>query len=361
MTDSLLPVRHADHSAPVQLDNVEVGPHQPVFVVAEAGVNHNGQIKKAIALVDAAADAGADAVKFQVFNARALTIRNAPIAAYQRASGSSSQQDMLSKLQLSEKDFATIKAHCDQRRLFFIATPFSPEDVDVITGLGACAIKLASTDLTSTSLINRAAATDLPLIVSTGAANSEEIHQQLDFLTEQLGPGRLIALHCVSSYPTPLQSANLAAIKTLARCACVPIGLSDHTRDLRTGGWAVAAGACLLEKHMTLNNCDSGPDHAMSMEPDNLKAYIQHARDAQTAMGAGALGMTEIEKDVHNIARKSLVSHVAIPKGTTITDSMLTEKRPGYGICPTKRNSVVGRKSVVSIPADSIVSWDMIA
>jgi len=383
----------------MQIAGREVGVGKSVFVIAEAGVNHNGSVETALRMVDAAAEAGADAVKFQMFRATELTTAEAAMADYQRQRcGEESQRAMLSKLELTLDDFRRIRRRCEERSILFLATPFSEGDLARLLELGAAwapeaargstpspcplpqrgrgelgrtlkpadrgagvaAIKIASTDLTNGPLLDAAAATGLPLIVSTGAATAEEMGASVDRLVRGGASQRLILLHCVSCYPTPIEAANLRAIAALRREFGVPVGLSDHTTSVETGGWAVAAGACVLEKHFTLDRAAAGPDHAMSLTPPQLAEYVRQVRAVGAALGDGTVGMTQIEEDVRAAARKSVVSAVAIRQGTRLARSMLTLKRPGTGIPPNDLATLLGREAATDIPSDTLLSWDMV-
>lgn len=354
--------RDADAApAAVSIGDRRVGDGQRVLIIAEAGVNHDGSLEKALRLVDVAAEAGADIVKFQMFRAAELVTADADAAAYQRAGGARSQREMLARLELSDADFLRIRAHCDARGIAFLATPFSPPDVDRLERLAPPAIKIASTDVNNGPLLRRAAETGRPLIVSTGASLRAEIGQCVARLREWGAGQRLVLLHCISGYPAPLETANLRAVAALRRAFGVPCGFSDHTRATEIAGWAVAAGACVLEKHFTLDPTAAGPDHAMSLDPAQLAAYVAAARGAEVALGSGAIGMTAVEADVRAVARKSVVAAVPIAAGTTLTVEMLTIKRPGGGIEPDQLDALVGRRAAADIPADRVLTWDLIA
>jgi N,N'-diacetyllegionaminate synthase len=338
-----------------------VGAESPVFVMAEAGVNHDGSLEKALRLVDVAADAGADAVKFQVFRAAELVAATAPTAAYQkRRTGETSQAAMLARLELSDADFAAIKQRCDERSVLFTATPFGPSDVARLLDLGVAVLKTASTNLNDVPLLGRAAESGLPLIVSTGASTKDEIQACVDCLTGLGARDRLILLHCVSVYPTPVPLLNLRAIASLRQAFGVPVGLSDHTDSTETGAWAAAVGACVVEKHMTLDRRAPGPDHAMSMDPDQLHEYVDRIRQVESGLGDGRIGMTPVEDNVRRVARKSIVASASVPAGTVLTEEMLTCKRPGTGITPIELRRVIGRSAAMDIPADAVLTWDML-
>lgn len=339
-----------------------VGPGQRVFIIAEAGVNHDGALARALALVDAARDAGADAVKFQIFDADELTTEAAAAAEYQRAAGSAStQRELLSKLQLSDADFARIRAHCDARDILYLATPFSPRDVARLMALTPPAIKLASTDLNHVPLARAAATTGLPLIVSTGAATRAEIDAALARWRAWHAADRLILMHCVSCYPTPTDAANLRAIAALEQLSGVPVGFSDHTTSLDIGAWAVVAGACVLEKHLTHARDAVGPDHAASLDPAGLRAYIARVREVEAALGGGALGCRELERDVRAAARRSVVAAVDLPAGARLDADVLALKRPAGGIGPEAFDELIGRRLTVAVARDAPLAWSMLA
>ncbi len=351
----------APSAGEIRLGGRFVGSRHPIYIVAEAGVNHDGDVEKALRLVDAAASAGADAAKFQLFQADRLVAAAAPAAEYQqRGSGVASQQEMLRRLELSLKEFARIRRRCDERKIDFLVTPFSEEDVRGACDLGPVALKIASTDLTNDRLMAAAASTGLPIIASTGASIEAEIHEAVAAV-RFLGAGdRLVLLHCVSRYPTPMSSIHLRAIGTMHRQFGVPCGLSDHTTSTATGGLAVAAGACLLEKHLTLDPTDPGPDHAMSLSPEPFREYVRFARESESAMGPGRLGMTPHEEEVRTVAGRSVVAATFIPAGTTLTEKLLIVKRPGNGIPPAHLERLVGRIACVDIPADIPLTWEMV-
>jgi sialic acid synthase SpsE len=337
-----------------------VGERQPVLVIAEAGVNHDGSLDQALRLVDVAVAAGADVVKFQVFRATELVTASAATAEYQQASGAASQRALLERLELSEHDFARLAAHCRASGIEFLGTPFSPPDVERLLRLDVRALKIASTDLNNAPLLRRAALAGLPLIVSTGASTADEIGAAVDGLRLWGVGERLILLHCVSGYPVPLDAANLGAIGTLRTRFGVPCGFSDHTQATDIAGWAVAAGACVLEKHFTLDQTACGPDHAMSLNPGQLAAYVSAARQAERALGSGELGFSALEANVRAVARQSVVAATRIRAGTAIVAEMLTVKRPGGGVEPAGLDALLGRRAVADIAADTVLTWEMV-
>jgi N,N'-diacetyllegionaminate synthase len=331
------------------------------LIIAEIGVNHDGSVEKARELITAAIDAGADAVKFQVFRAAELASAGAPTAAYQRAAGERSQREMLQQLELTDDEFQSLRAFCVERGIVFLATPFGLMDVDRVVAMRSAAIKIASTDLTNAPLLRKAAHSGLPLIVSVGAATRDEILGTAARLRAWGVAERLVLLHCISRYPAPLSTLNLRAIAALRAAANLPIGFSDHSTDTAIGAWAVAAGACVLEKHLTLDRRLRGPDHAMSLDPDQFALYVACVRQVDLALGSGEIGMTEDQADVRDVARKSVVATCDLRAGTVVTPDMLTIKRPAGGIEPDSMDAVVGRTLAVDVLGDTPLTWQQFA
>lgn len=349
----------------IQIGKLQIGANR-TFIIAEAGVNHDGRVETALRLVDAAVEAGADAVKFQVFRAQELASQAADCAQYQKRSAiegtqnEGAQMDMLRSLELSFEEFARIKGHCDLRGIIFLATPFGTSDVDRVAKLKVSAIKIASTDLNNEFLVNRALAAQVPLILSTGAATIAEIESAIVRLKAQGAITRTIFLHCVSAYPARNEIMNLRAITALKELTQTPVGLSDHSESLDMGAWAVASGACVLEKHFTLDRKASGPDHFFSLDPTQLAEYIAKVRILEAAMGTGQIGYCEEEAEVRRLSRKSIVAARDVLRGEVLTDQHLTLKRPGTGISPEHLSAIAGRRAKADIPADSVLSWDLI-
>ncbi len=326
------------------------------YIIAEIGVNHDGRLGQALTLIDAAVEAGADAVKFQAFTADALVTSDAAKAQYQTQCGQKgeSQRDMLRRYELAEGDWPIVRDHCRQRQIDFMVTPFSPYWTRRMAQLGAAALKIGSGNLTAEGLLEAIARTHLAVILSTGMAELNEVERALSVLAEY-GAGPLALLHCVSLYPTPLEKANLGAMAILRRHTGLTVGFSDHTRELMTGALAVAAGAGILEKHLTLDQALEGPDHAMSLTAGQFKTYVKLARQADGAMGTGQMRPAEEEAAVRDLVRMSLAAAQDIPRGTVITAEMLTEKRPGTGIAPQRRNEIVGRTAQQDIAAGRLL------
>lgn len=346
--------------APLTIGPARIAPGEPVYVIAELGVNHDGDVGVAREMIHAAVEAEVDAVKFQVFSPDRLVRRDAPAATYQRKAGErGSQYDMLARLALSHDAFAELAAVAGECGVEFLATPFSVADLEFLVSLGVRAIKLASTDIVNALLLDAAAAANLPIIASTGAADSAEIAAAMARLHTS-GGGPVALMHCVSSYPTPEWEANLSRICTLAREFHCQVGFSDHTESLTIGGYAAAAGARLIEKHMTLGRQRRGPDHAFSLEPAMMAEYIRQIRYVETLLGQGRLMVSPIEREVRQLSRGSLVSACSIAAGQELTREMITVKRPGNGIVPMDIDRLIGRQAGRDIPADSPFTWDAV-
>lgn len=345
---------------------LHIGPRQTepghVCLIAEAGVNHNGSVERALRMVEMARESGADAVKFQVFTAQALVQSGARTAAYQRqASGQTDQNALLADLELTHEDFARIAAHCHDCGIEFLATPFDPLEVEFLVQLGVPAIKIASPDLTYRPLVRAAFATNLPVLLATGAAQTHEMDQTVTWFRELRTDDDLVLLHCVSAYPTPDSNANLRRVASLRERFGLPVGYSDHTRSLDAGGLAVALGACVVEKHFTLDRSLPGPDHAMSLAPADLTRYVAQVRRAQTLLGDGSLDHAPLERDVRRVARRSIVAVRDIPAGHNIEPEMLACKRPAGGIDPCHLDDILRRRTRCDVPAGTALSWEMLA
>ncbi|MHC4065356.1 MAG: N-acetylneuraminate synthase family protein, partial [Planctomycetota bacterium] len=338
-----------------------IGTGRPVYVIAEAGVNHNGSRELALKMVDVAAETGADAVKFQVFAADTLVTAAAAAAAYQQANaGAESQHQMLRRLELRADDFAVIQRHCARRGVEFLATPFALPDLAMLVELDVRAIKLASTDLNNVPLARAATGTSLPLIVSTGTADTGEIETAMRRFDQWGAAERTVLLHCVSSYPTPWDQANLRAVRQLQHRFGRHAGFSDHTTSETIGGLATAAGARVIEKHFTLDRAADGPDHAMSLEPPQLARYIDTIREAEAALGTGCLDARACEQEVRRSARKSIVAARDIASDEVLTAESVTVKRPGGGLEPDLLDELLGRQAATPIAADTQLSWEMV-
>jgi N,N'-diacetyllegionaminate synthase len=346
---------------PTEIAGRAIGPGYPCFVIAEAGVNHNGDLDMALRLIDAAAEARANAVKFQTFSADRLVTRQAPKATYQKqaTSAEESQYAMLKRLELSSKDHRSLIAHAQARGLVFLSTPFDHTSADLLFELDVPAIKVGSGELTDLPLLEHIARGRKPIMLSTGMAYLGEVEEAVRCIQTH-GDAPLVLLHCVSNYPANEADVNLRAMTTMRQAFGLPVGYSDHTLGITVPIAAVALGACVVEKHFTLDRSLPGPDHKSSLEPDRLRAMVQAIRDVEVALGDGLKRPRVSELDTARVARKSVVSQADILPGTVITAEMLTTKRPGTGIPPRDLTRVVGRAARVMIPADTVVEWEMI-
>lgn len=333
-----------------------------VLVIAEAGVNHNGQLDLALRLCDAARDSGADAVKFQTFRAQDLAVRGAPTAQYQaRQTGDTDQFQMLQRLELSEADHERIKQHCDGIGIEFFSTPFSVDAVDMLVRLGVSRLKLSSGELTHRALVLRAAAARLPLLVSTGMATLEEVREALSWIRAARGDlAGVTVLHCTSAYPAQDATLNLRAIQTMGRDLGLSIGYSDHSTGVHATLAAVALGATVIEKHLTLDRAMPGPDHAASLEPSEFSQLVQGVRRVSAMLGDGVKVPHEQERNTAQVARRSVVAAVDIPAGTPLSAAMLACRRPAAGIAPKDIDGVVGRVAVADLAAGTVLQWDLL-
>ena len=334
----------------------------PVFVIAEAGVNHNGDIAMALQLCDAAKKAGADAVKFQTFRAEDLVVRGAPTAEYQaRQTGDQDQFLMLERLELSEAQHQKIKAYCDVIGIEFFSTPFSVNAVDMLVKLGVKRLKLSSGELTHRALVEHAAATQLPLLISTGMGTMQEIIDAVAWVIAARGHLRdVVVLHCTSAYPAPDETLNLLAMQSMARDLNVAIGYSDHSLGIEAPLAAVALGACVIEKHLTLDRHLPGPDHSASLEPDEFLRMVQGIRRVSAMLGDGVKAPLPEELDTARVARRSVVAAVNIAAGEVITAGMLICRRPATGIAPRDLQRVIGQCALTRIAAGSVLQWDQL-
>ncbi len=319
-----------------------IGGQSPCFVIAEAGVNHNGDPALAHRLVDAAADAGADAVKFQTFDADCLASERAPTAEYQKRSTrpGETQRQMLRDLTLSRDAHAALKRHSEERGLIFMSTPFDEGSADFLDDLGVSAFKMASGELTNHAFLAHVAAKRKPMLVSTGMSDLDEVAAAV----EVLGSTPFILMHCTSSYPAPPEAANLRVLATLARHFSVDVGYSDHTRGDETAIAAVALGACVVEKHLTLDRTLPGPDHGASSEPGELTTLISRLRVAASALGDGIKRAQPCELEVRRVARRSLFASRNLRAGELLTPKDLVARRPGDGVSPARLAGLIGKR-----------------
>lgn len=338
----------------IRIESRSIGPAEPVWVIAEIGVNHDGSLDRALELVAHAKNAGADAVKLQVFSGEALMHPCALFAEYQKDRVQAADPvQMLKQYELTDAEMRRVVEAIREAGMSPLATPFSLGDVDRIVALDIRALKIASPDLVNRLLLERCLTTAMPLILSTGAATLSEIDRSTEWLDER--SARYALLHCISSYPTEACDANLSWIARLGQRYSVPIGFSDHTTDAISGALAVMAGACIVEKHLTYDTAARGPDHSASMDPVQFAKYVQDIRRAEILRGSGDRRVLDCERDVRSVSRQSFVAARDIPEGETISRADLITQRPAVGILAGDLDRVLNSRSTRFIKAGTML------
>jgi sialic acid synthase SpsE len=339
-----------------------VGAEHPTYVIAEIGANHDRDLDRAFRLIEAAAIAGADAVKFQTYSGARIYSRKTPSFAYlEPVSGGRSPAELLDEISLPREWQPLLAARASELGIDFFSSPFDHEAVAELDALDVPLLKIASFEIVDLPLIERAAATGRPLLISTGMSTLGEIQDALD-AAARAGAAAVGLMQCTSLYPAPNELANLRAMETLRIAFGVPVGYSDHTTGIAVPIAAAALGAAFIEKHLTLDRSSPGPDHAFALEPPELTAMIDGVRAAAAALGDGRKNgpSPEEREEMYRLARRSLVITRDLPAGTTLTREMITVKRPGFGIKPKHLDLVVGRPLRVDVEEDEILTWDMI-
>lgn len=346
--------------ADVKIKDFRIGKGHPCFIIAEAGVNHNGQLDLAIQLVDAALAAGADAVKFQTFKAEKVISPLAAKADYQveTTGGKGNQLDMVKRLELSYDHFESINDYCKQEGILFLSTPFDEESADFLEDIDIAAIKVSSGEITNLPFLQYLAKKNRPMIISTGMSNLGEVESAVGAIRKEEDLPTVL-LHCVSNYPAEPSDVNLRTLNTLQVAFNVPVGFSDHTLGIDISLAAVALGACVIEKHITLDKNLSGPDQKASLEADEFGKLVMGIRDIEAALGDGIKKPAKSEMNTALVARRSLIAEKNIPKGVIITQQMIVVRRPGTGIPPDMQDDIVGRKTKVDIKAEDLFLWEM--
>ena len=371
----------------IKIGQKEIGEGKPCFIIAEAGVNHNGKLSIAKKLVDAAVEAGVDAVKFQAFKSKDLVTKTAEMASYQQKNLSEkiTQQKMLKKYEASQENLQEFKKYCDEKNIIFLVTPHTESMLELVEKLSP-ALKIGSGDLTNLPFLKKAASKGKPLIVATGMSTMEEAKQALEAIHET-GNKQVVMLHCTSMYPCPLGKVNLNAMKTMQNNLDCLIGYSDHTKDSAVPIMAIALGACVIEKHFTIDKKMTGPDQKASLDPKELAEMVKDIRqaekiadkskgkepkeiaklvkkvseeDAKLILGSSEKKPNAEEIEIAKLVRKSVVSGKDIEKNETIAIKMLEIKRPGTGILPSKINELVGKKARKKIPKDTVIEMEML-
>jgi N,N'-diacetyllegionaminate synthase len=331
---------------------------KPILIIAEAGVNHNGDLVLAKQLIDVAADAGADLVKFQTFSADRLATREAKKADYQSVTTGSAetQHQMLSRLELSANMHHELIAYCATRNIGFFSTGFDIESVNFLSSLDINHFKIPSGEITNLPYLRHIGQFSKDIIISTGMSTLGDIEAAIDVL-EQAGTARslITVLHCTTEYPTPMAEVNLRAMQSIKAAFGVAVGYSDHTSGIEVAIASVAMGATVIEKHFTLDKNLPGPDHKASLEPDELKAMVAAIRNIEIALGDGIKRLTPSEARNKPVARKSLVASKSIKAGEVLSAENITTKRPGTGISPMNWDAVLGRKAVRNFAVDDLI------
>ena len=335
-------------------------PH--VFIIAEAGVNHNGSLDLALRLIDAAKASGADAVKFQTFRADLLATRSAHKAPYQErtTAEAESQFEMLQRLELDAAAHRRLIDHCRQIGIQFLSSPFDAQSADLLATMDVPLYKVPSGEITNLPFLQHLARKGRPLILSTGMSTLGEVEEAVHVL-RAAGAAQLTLLHCVTEYPAPYAEVNLRAMQTLKSAFGLPVGYSDHTPGIDIAIAAVALGAEVIEKHFTLDRSLPGPDHAASLEPDELRQMVAAIRHVEAALGTGIKAPAPCELPNISVARKSVVAARALPTGHQLAAGDLDIKRPGSGLAPKLLPSLIGRTLCTDVAKDEIINWTHLA
>ena len=339
-----------------------IGTGKPAFVIAEAGVNHNGDVSIAAELIRHAKKAGADCVKFQTFKAERVVTTNAPKANYQKSvtDPNQSQLDMLRDIELSEQAYGDLISLCESEDIVFTSTPYNEEDIDFLVELDVPVLKSASIHIAEPRFLQRLAETGLPLVVSTGMASWAEIDEAVDAI-RSTGNNQLVLLQCTTNYPSLLSDTHLKAMVEMRNRKRCLVGYSDHTQSHIPCLGAIALGACVIEKHFTLDKRQSGPDHSTSETPDSFATIVSGLRDMEIALGGYEKRPTDAERANMPGMRRSIAVRHALPAGHIISEEDLTCKRPASGIAPRDWNKLIGRQIFREIADGSLLSWDDIS
>lgn len=331
------------------------------LIIAEAGVNHNGSLEIAKQLIDKAVEAGVDIIKFQTFKAEKLVSKSAKQADYQKknigSKADDSQLNMLKKLELSHEDHEVLIQYCNQKGIRFFSTAFDMESIDYLHSLNLGLWKIPSGEITNYPYIKKIAQFHEPVFLSTGMCEMDDISAAMNVLLENgVQRDQITILHCNTEYPTPFEDVNLLAMQQIRGDFQVKVGYSDHTKGIEVPIAAVALGACVIEKHFTLDRNMEGPDHQASLEPDELNAMVAAIRNIEKALGSGKKTVSESERKNIAIARKSIVAACPIKKGEVFTEENLTVKRPGIGISPMRWKEVIGTKAIKEFVEEELIT-----
>lgn len=330
-----------------------------VYIIAEAGVNHNGDINLALQLIDKAKECGCDCIKFQTFKTEELVTQSARKAEYQieNTQNEDCQFKMLKKVELSFEDFKMLKAHCDEIGIDFMSTPFDLSSVDLLEELGVSVYKMSSGDITNKQLLQYVAQKKKPMIVSTGMCTMDEVQEAVEWI-ERCDNREITLLHCTSNYPAPYDEVNMNAMLTIKKAFPYEVGYSDHTKGIEIPIMAVALGAKVIEKHFTLDKTMDGPDHKASLDVQELGKMVHAVRNVESALGDGFKNPTKSELSTRDVARKSVVLKRDIMKGSTLTYEDIALKRPGTGIQPKYFDDLIGKTLTRDMKKESLLSWE---
>lgn len=346
----------------ISIGRKRVGEGHPCFIIAEAGSNHDRKLEQAYRLINIAKESGADAVKFQTYTAECLYSKKTPKPEYLKKKGLSSKDeslwDVIKRIEMPREWHAKLKDYCSKNDIIFMSTPFDLRAVDELEEVGMLAYKIASFEITHLPLLEKAGNTGKPIILSTGMADLSDIKIALKIIYNA-GNHKVALLHCAVNYPPKYEDLNLRAMDTMRQAFKVPVGFSDHTLGIISAIAAVARGACIIEKHFTIDRKLKGPDHSFALEPDEFKEMVRAIRDTEKSLGSAAKKRSPSEEELYLIGRRSLVAGCNISKGTKITREMIEVKRPGYGIQVKEMDKLIGKIAKADIEEDDILKWDM--
>jgi N,N'-diacetyllegionaminate synthase len=361
MGDGLLGENRLSRKGEMEIWGNKISGSNAVCIIAEIGINHNGDIELAKNLIDSAAGAGVDAVKFQTLNARRYISRFAPKAKYQlkTTEKEESQVEMVSKYELSKEQHIELMKYSQQRGLPFFSTAFDRGGVDLLSELDVECFKIPSGEINNLPLIEHIATKGKPIILSTGMSSLGEVERAVDLIKDQ-GVQDIALLHCVSNYPASPEDSNLRAMDTMRKAFELPVGYSDHTPGIEIAVAAVALGACMIEKHFTLDRALPGPDHQASLVPEELQALVRAIRNVEKSLGNGVKRSMPSEENTKDVARKSLVAAYPLESGTIVNEDMIAIKRPGKGISPPELKYLVGRELKRDVMEDELFSWEIL-
>jgi len=337
-----------------------IGENNPVFIIAEAGSNHNRDLKQAKKLIEIAADVEADAVKFQTFSAETLYSKKTPNPKYLEGKmEQNSVWELIKDIELPREWIGELSDYSKSQGLIFLSTPFDYDAIKQLEAINILAYKIASFEIVDLPFLKEIAKTKKPIILSTGMASLGDIEDALDAIKE-ISDNGIGLLHCAINYPPPFEDLNLKAIQTLKQAFQIPVGYSDHTMSITIPSVCVALGANIIEKHYTIDRSLKGPDHKFALEPDELKKMVKNIRETEIALGSPEKFLPDSEKNLYKLARRSLIAKKNIPKGKVIERDDIVIKRPGFGIPPKFLDIVIGRIAKKDIEQDDIITWDLI-